>query len=479
MQETSQNSAPYERIITINLKSKQPVQTEPPKPEPPPAEPAPTPQMKQAYVIHTLLFCLVLFAFGILSLTLDKPTVSEVEKRELATMPEFSKESLFSGSYVRDVEMHYADTFPMRDTFVQMAAVMDDIKGVRMDGVRIYTQTPQPGAPEPIATRPPPPQVTPPAAGDEELPHEEEPKREIHQEVDDGAIGEQSGSVFVYKEKGMSMFGGSNTMGEWYAEVLSEYAKKWGEEVQVYNIVVPTAIEFALPERLQSVTSPQKPNIDHIYESLDPSIRGVDAYTEIGIHADEYVYFNADHHWTGLGAYYAYRAFCQSAELEPLELTDYDIRRIEGDFFGTMYTYTNDAKLASDYVEYYVMPTECTAIRYDKGAPNTSKPHSVWAEYAKSPNSYAVFLHGDFPLIQISTEAETGRRALVVKESFGNAFAPFLIPHYDEVYVVDQRYFEKNLTQFVRDNEVDDVIFINNIFAANTKYHIECIESLQ
>ena len=162
---------------------------------------------------------------------------------------------------------------------------------------------------------------------------------------------------------------------------------------------------------------------------------------------------------------------------EPLELSDYETRRLDN-VYGTMYTFTNDAKLAADYVDYYIMPVGSTAVRYDKGAPHTPREHSVWAEFAKSPNSYAVFLHGDFPLIKINTENHNGRKALVVKESFGNAFAPFLIPHYEEVYVVDQRYFELNLPDFIKQNGIGDVIFINNIFAANTGYHIECIEGM-
>ncbi len=438
-------------------------------------------RIHRAYIVHTLLFCGVLFLLGILSLVQEPPTVSAVEKRELAKMPEFSVDALLEGTYVREVELHYADVFPGRDYFVKLAAQMDEWKGVRFDDVRVYgTTPPQEEAPPPRDLPPAPevPGVIPPVTSREEsVPAEQAPAAAQHWQPDDGAVGEKNGAVFVYKEKGMSIFGGSFAMGEWYAQAVSRYAQTWGDRVQVYNAVVPTAIEFALPERYASVSAPQKPNIDHIYASLDLAVRPVDVYGQIAAHTGEYLYFNADHHWTGLGAYYAYRAFCSAAGLTPLELSDYETRRLDN-FYGTMYSYTNDAKLASDYVDYYLMPVASEAVRYDKGAPDTPLPHSVWAEYAKSPNSYAVFLHGDFPLIKITTEAGTGRKALMIKESFGNAFAPFLIPHYDEVYVVDQRYFEKNLGQFVLDQQIDDVIFINNIFAANTSYHIECIEGM-
>ncbi|MDR2908804.1 MAG: hypothetical protein LBU86_02835 [Oscillospiraceae bacterium] len=441
---------------------------------------------KTACVFHTLAFVCLLLLLGILSLTLEKPAESAAEKRTLAAMPEFSVPALLEGDYVRDLELHYADTFPFRDGFVSFAAWAEGLRGIRVDDVKIYGPK-APQAPEEAPSRgpaPPPSRPESPTAAlqpserEESSPPPQSEPEEIIREADDAAFtGEQNGSVFVYKGRGMQMFGGSRGMAEWYAGAISGYAKSFGEGVQVYNVVAPTAIEFLLPERYQDVTSPQKPNLDIIEEALGDSVRWADAYAAIGAHADEYVYFNADHHWTGLGAYYAYTAFCESAGIEPLSLGDYETRRLT-DFYGTMYTYTNDAQLAADYVDYYIMPVEATAVRYDKGDPYTPKEHSVWAEYAVSPNSYSVFLHGDYPLVHISTEANTGRKALIVKESYGNAFAPFLIPHYDEVYVVDQRYFELNLNEFVKAQGVDDVIFINNIFAANTAYHIECIEGL-
>ncbi len=67
----------------------------------------------------------------------------------------------------------------------------------------------------------------------------------------------------------------------------------------------------------------------------------------------------------------------------------------------------------------------------------------------------------------------------MVKESYGNAFAPFLIPHYSEVYVVDLRYFNNNLINFVNENEINDVVFINNVFAANTMAHIEKLKAMK
>lgn len=446
--------------------------------------------LRAARIVQVTMFLGALFLFGVLSLTLPRQSYSKVEKRDLAAMPEFSVRALTQGTYTRDLENHYADTFPFRDGFVSIAARIDEMRGIRFDEVRIYGSAapqnqdaaslpPEPEQENPI------PAVMEPSSRSEDSSTADEPSQAPKPEftetppvvVDDGAVGEQMGAVFVYKDKAMSIFGGSNAAAERYARAVSSYQEAWGKEVQVYDLVIPTAIEFALPDRYKSVSSPQGPNIKHIYGSLTGGVIPVDAYGKIAAHTGEYLYFNSDHHWTALGAYYAYLAYAEAAGLTPLELSQYEKRTITG-FRGTMYAYTNDAALGEDYVDFYRMPLECEAIRYDLNDPFTPKAHSVWAEYAAGENSYSVFLHGDFPLIKITTENKNGRKALVVKESFGNAFSPFLIPHYEEVHVVDQRYFLPSLTAYVQQNGIQDVLFVNNIFAANTKYHIDKIEEM-
>lgn len=431
-----------------------------------------------AQVFVCISFLAVLFFIGFLSLILTKPTVSEYEKRELAKMPEFSLHELFWGSYLRDVEMYYADTFPFRDSFVQLAARVDESRGIRMDGVRLIEAAPaQPSSSAPENNASSTVEATPTVPDISSS--QEEPELKPYEVEDDGAIGEQTtDGIFIYKDKAMAIFGGNKSMGTWYAETLNAYAEKLGPDVHVYDMVIPTAIEFGLPERYKSVSNSEKAAIDHIYETLD-GVTGVDAYTSIQYHAGEYVYFNTDHHWTGLGAYYAYRALAEAAGFQPLELEDYEVRTIDG-FLGTLYNQSNDSQLKSgvDKVDYFVMPGEYTAYLYEKGALDNPIETTVWAEYASGGNAYSVFIHGDYPLFRIDTDNKNGRKAVVVKESYGNAFAPFLIPHYEQVFVVDHRYYDRGLITLIKEQGITDVIFIKNVFAANTAYHIEKIEGI-
>ncbi len=101
----------------------------------------------------------------------------------------------------------------------------------------------------------------------------------------------------------------------------------------------------------------------------------------------------------------------------------------------------------------------------------------VWAESVSGSNSYLVFLCGDAPMIQIDTGTRNGKSIVVVKESYGNAFVPFLIPHYEHIYVVDERYFQTSLVDFIQKNNVDDLVVLNNAFSAMTGYHANNLKS--
>ncbi|HIX66176.1 MAG TPA: hypothetical protein H9736_08005 [Candidatus Anaerotruncus excrementipullorum] len=450
-------------------------------------------------LVNWLNILAVLGAVGALfvaGLLLEKPTQSALEKRDLAQFPQFSPQALWQGDYTRQIETWFADTFPFRDAFVGLAASTEELYGLRWDDLRIVApaggeqQLPapsrapeQPAPSQPASPSQPEEQLTssaPAPSQPEEQPASSAPQAQQPPVPDDGGeLSSMNNGIVVYQGRAMSLYGGSYESAAWYASVLNTYQQEL-EGVQVYNMLIPTAVEFYLPQRYRDLSQSELEMIGYIYGQLDPAIKRVDAYGEIAQHTEEYLYFRTDHHWTGLGAYYAYRAFCQQAGFTPLELGDFETRRLDN-FIGTMYAQTQDNTLLEnpDYVDYYLFGQPYTAQMFPAGSPYVGTPWNLWGEYAQGVNSYSVFLQGDFPLIQVQTSIENGRKILVVKESFGNAFAPFLINHYEEVYVVDQRYFQLGLVDFIREHGITELCFANNIYAACTPYHIRCIDGLR
>ena len=452
------------------------------------------------HFVNVFVTLLILAVVGCLALLLPKPTVSEIEKRELAKRPQWSWSSWFSGEFAKEYDAYFADTFPARDELVTAAVRMESMRGLHPDDVRIHQAAPQPkedtltaaaGAQETPKQEPSKqnssskPQ-TDPSASEQETP-EKQIDYDAYQDPNapgNGLSGEGDGEqiegLFLYQNMGMQIFGGSQTMAERYANTINFYTNAL-DGVQVYSMVIPTPIEFYLPPKYQGISPSQKENIELINSHLLPQVKRVDAYSEIEKQKDDYLYFRTDHHWTARGAYAAYLAFCRSAGLEPVALSDMERHQIDG-FLGTYYNQTQDLKLAKtpDFVEYFVPSVKCQTWQYRRGKPFDPVESTIFASYATGgQNTYGVFLHGDYPLTHIKTDNKTGRKVLMTKESFGNAFAPFLVSHFDEVFVVDQRYFELNLTDFIREHGVTDLIFVNNIFAANTKIRIEELERIQ
>lgn len=435
--------------------------------------------------LRRLSFLNILFLFGMITalflgaLFLPKPTKSEIEKRDLAKRPSFSLQSLLSGNLSHEIELYFSDTFPFREWFVSLSAVINESKGIRVDDVRVVAPSNDTEmiAAEPIISE----QMSSPHPGSQEqqAAMSNLDKTQQTSPVDENAEGIVSNGTFICQGRAMSLYGGSHESARRYASVLNKYAEIL-PDVQIYNMIVPTAVEFYLPQKYQSMSQSQKEVIDLIYGLLAPTIKKVNAYDVLAEHTNEYLYFRTDHHWTGQGAYYAYTAFCKQAGFSPLAMDQFETRRLDN-FIGTLYAQAPDRTLLQepDYVDYYIFDQPYTAVRYDRGNPYKPIPHNLWGEYAKSPNSYSVFLQGDFPLIEVDTGIHNGRKIMVVKESYGNAFAPFLINHYEKVYIVDERYFERPLVDFIRKEEIHELLFANNAFAVCTPYQISCIENLK
>ncbi len=79
---------------------------------------------------------------------------------------------------------------------------------------------------------------------------------------------------------------------------------------------------------------------------------------------------------------------------------------------------------------------------------------------------YSTFIGGDNPLTKYTTSTKNGRKCVVVKNSYGNAFSVYMVSHYEEVYVVDLRYSNHNLIQLIEDNDIDDLIFAIGMYGA-------------
>jgi len=81
--------------------------------------------------------------------------------------------------------------------------------------------------------------------------------------------------------------------------------------------------------------------------------------------------------------------------------------------------------------------------------------------YVQEDNKYAVFLNGDAASFHIVSDTPGNASIVVVKDSYANAFIPFLTQHFKDIYIIDPRLWEGNLYQLIREKEIDNVLFLN------------------
>lgn len=483
--------------------------------------------MKKTYLILLSVLLLWLIGFGVVA-ALDRDDLIVVEDGRptaLAQKPEFSFSKWFSGEYAKEYETYYNDQFPGRvglrslnrtmnafymysgdDSMVVIGGyqgshgagenlnnVQDalnqagdnpgtpngpDTPDTDRDPATDPDTAPNPGTTGDPDTTPDTPPDTQDPPDEPDVPDEpvDEPWENPYENADAFVT---DNAILILDTRAIEVPYSTYSVVANYAQAVSNIAAAMGEGVTTYSMITPNQAQFYTPEFYHTGNYDQKAAIEYAYENMI-GVQTVDVYDKISAHLDEYVYFRTDHHWTALGAYYAYTAFCERAGLEAVPLENFQTGRYEG-FVGTMYGFTKSYAQSQvlldnpDYVDYY-MPVVESHARYFSDAAMTDgiAIYVVNDELSDSVgNKYLCFISGDTPLCRITTAAGTGRSCVVLKESYGNAFVPFLTSHYDTIYVIDPREFNGSndpsfdLKAFVADQGVDDVIVINYPFKIN------------
>ena len=462
--------------------------------------------------VSIVLFIAVLFFMGLCLVFLKRPTFSESEKRDLAPKPELNIYTYFTGIFADQYTKYFSDTVPFREQIVALCAEINDMKGISApkfygnvnvvadddgnligeenaaavtEAVTVQTgneivtdaeggEVISPDTSEAVVTSVPAETVP----SETTTVTEEEEVENIADFYNNGIVVD---GVKMYGDNaGVMLFGGNKKMGTRYAELLSRYKAAMGPDVNVYNIVVPTSVEFYLPKKFQKYSSSEKDAIDHIYSSYTEDIIAVDAYSEIAAHTDEYIYLRTDHHWSHRGAYYAYAALVKAMGETPKDIDkDYEVKTVDG-YVGSLYGYTNDPiiKNSPELFTYYKPKSEYKTYYYKYDTLECNGEGTLFYDNVSPQYAYGVFIGSDAIHTKIVTENNTGRKVCVFKESYGNAFAPYLVDSFDEIYVIDIRYFGRNAVDYMKENGITDIIFINNAFAANTSSLIDGIEKL-
>ena len=289
-------------------------------------------------------------------------------------------------------------------------------------------------------------------------------------------------SIVVTSNSAMEMYSIAKERLTNYANVINTFAAKVPDR-KVYCLLAPIQIAFYGPDEYRTGSHSQPDGINIAYSALSPNVTSIDAYTELSKHTNEYIYFRTDHHWTARGAYYAYKAFCNKNGFNCTPLENYETGRLDN-FVGTMYNYTQAQVLVDnpDYVEYFMPIVSAEGQYFSNAAMNDGRTlRIISTDITARGSKYMCFIQGDKALERIVTSNQNGRKILVIKESYGNAMVPFLLENYNEVFVLDPRQDgvkDMNLPQFVIDNGINEVLFINYVFAPSNKTYMNALTNI-
>lgn len=335
----------------------------------------------------------------------DKKEFSENENRYLAKFPSFSMSRIRSGEYMSEWEDYLSDHFPFRDFFMgiktkaEITAGKKEINGIYM--------------------------------------------------AEDGYLIEE------YKKP-------ENT--ERIGQILESFVKELEDSgIDIRLMLVPTAVcvyEEKLPDH--APVRDQLETAEEIYHLS--GIRPVDCSGALLAYKEEGdLYYKTDHHWTTLGAYAGYRAYCREAGLEAVPLEEMTASVAAEDFRGTVYSKAGDYDREGDVITIYTNPADRLTVKYVDTGETSDSLYNL--KYAGMKDKYSLFLDNLHSLIEITNEnAATDRELALVKDSYANSMVPFLAHHYKKIYVFDTRYYKQGVSAFIKEHPgVTDVLFLYNM----------------
>ncbi|WP_231271004.1 DHHW family protein [Clostridium botulinum] len=377
---------------------------------------------------------------------------SESENRVLQSRPSFSFQKLKSGKFTKEYEKYITDQFAFRDFWVGIKSSTDKL---------------------------------------------------LEKKDNNGVYLGKDGYLLEKPEK----IDGDNVIDN--IDYINQFAKN-NPKCKINFLLAPNSVKI-LEEKLPKYATPEdEENIINKVEGKlnSQNIKFVDVYEELKNHKNEYIYYKTDHHWTTLGAYYAYEKLGYTMGYKPLPISDFNIEKVTQDFYGTLYSKGNYRDVNPDSIEIFKPKKQ---IDFNINYFDNQKTSSNIYEFnnLQKKDKYSVFLDGNHDLVTIKTiqkntidknkitkitkkkikksmrkrkrrlekdKSTKVKKLLVVKDSYAHSLVPFLTNHYDEIYMVDLRYFNDNVYEYIKKNDIKDILFLYNVLTFTKESTISKLE---
>lgn len=355
-----------------------------------------------------MAFVVCIVFFLVLNIIVPNKEMSEEENRMLAGRPKLTIESLVSGDFMDKFETYQADQFVGRNAWRKLKTTLDRIGGGKEENGVLIGKKGQ--LMEEIAT-----------------PDQEQLNANL---------------------KSMKSFAQS------YPDINTSV------------MLVPDAANV-LKNRLPALATVADQNrmFSQAKRELGESINWIDVTSSLKKHTDEKIFYKTDHHWTSLGAFYAFGDAVESLNIKSDAVSNFVAYPISTTFNGTLSAKAGCRLGEKEQIDIYV-PKDSDADILVSYIDEQKKTASLYdSSKLKTRDRYGVFLGGNTSVIDIKTTSEESRRILIVKDSFANSFIPFLTPYFREIVVVDPRYYSGTIQDIMDSYRITDALFL---YSGNT-----------
>lgn len=356
------------------------------------------------------IFALVWTGFIIWNLVTPPKVFSENENRYLAEVPKFTIDKFVSGEYMNGIDEYINDQFILRDQWIGMKVILE--------------------------------------------------RAILKQEINSVYFAKDDYLIEKHNYSDVSEEQADKNR-DYLVEFIKKYALKLGKDY-VKVMLIPTSSEVLtdkLPPFAAGLGYNQYSYVDKLtsYISKDTFI---DVSEPLKEHKGEYIYYRTDHHWTSLGAYYAYEQWAKSVGIEPIDMEQFKISLASDEFYGTLHSKVNtDVKPDNIYL-YEIKEDMDYQLAYNL-VDQTDALYDL--KKLEGKDKYSVYMGGNNALVEIQTNNKNGRKLLVIKDSYAHSFVPFAVNHFEMSYMIDLRYYNGEIDEFIEHNGITDVLVLYNV----------------
>ncbi len=354
-----------------------------------------------------LVFCILIFGFTAATLLKPSSEFSETENRALAQMPKMELESILNGDFEADYEEYLTDQFVLRDAWIGLKTASERAQ-FRQESKDIYF-------------------------------------------AEDGYLIEKHTGAFTSEQAAQNQ--------KLLAQFCERYEPQFGAE-HMTVMLIPNAVDI-LEDLLPPFAAPceQEGYLTQVQDALPEGV-WFDAGAVLREHKDEELYYRTDHHWKTGAAFLVYQEWAREQGFVVPSESDYEIRTAAGDFEGTI-----QAKLgihtAKDTLELYLPKKDIFYTMQINGAEKIS--YSLYDETAlDTRDKYAVYFGGNQALVRLKARTDSDRRLLVLKDSYAHCFVPFALEEFEQIDLVDVRYYNQKLSELIVQEGYTDLLVLYN-----------------